>query len=344
MATLYVTQSGSVVRLSGESLLVTKDVDVDGSGPLEPKREKLAEVELHRIEQIYLFGKVSITTDAIHSIFDRKIGVFYFSKGGQFLGRFSAADRGTIELRMKQFALALDKEQCLQHSKLIVQSKLNGAKEVLEQLRSNDPSEGFYTQTISAIQQYQLKAAQSQTLDELRGYEGIAAADYFRALAKSFKGEIRFTERNQRPPKDPANALLSLGYVLLTSKIEGLLEARGFDPECGFFHEVRANRPSLALDLLEEFRHPIVDRLVMRLCNLKVFTNSDFVEDENRPGGVRLNDKKRNQFFAEWENYLAKPMRFKSAEPMEPMKCIEQQVQKLASALLHNQPYQPLYR
>ncbi|MCX7835937.1 MAG: CRISPR-associated endonuclease Cas1 [bacterium] len=343
MSTLYVNQTGSVIRLTGESILITKDTDPDGSGPLGMVREKLLEVELHKIDQIYLFGKITVTTDAIHALFERKIGVYYFSKGGTFLGRYVPSGLGTIELRMKQFALALDTERCLQHSKRVVHAKLQNAKTVLEQLRSNDTAEGVYTQAIQSIDHYQKRIEQTQTIEQVRGFEGVAAATYFRALARSFKGDITFTERSQRPPTDPANALLSLAYVLLTAKIEGLLEARGFDAECGFFHEIRPNRPSLALDLLEEFRHPIVDRFVMRMCNLRVFTKNDFEEDEDRYGGVRLQEKKRKLFFAEWENFLAKPIRVAENESLEVMKLVERQVQQLATALLHQQPYSPYY-
>jgi CRISPR-associated protein Cas1 len=137
--------------------------------------------------------------------------------------------------------------------------------------------------------------------------------------------------------------LLSLGYVLLGNHLAGLLEARGLDPALGFFHEVRPGRPALALDLLEEFRHPVVDRFVLRACNLRVFRPGAFEPDPERPGGVRLDRQGLRRFFAEWETFLLRPVRERDgAEPVPVRPLLRRQVERLAADLRGGAAYRPL--
>src|SRR5262249_17738051 len=143
----------------------------------------------------------------------------------------------------------------------------------------------------------------------LLGLEGSGARAYFQALSAAFLGDIGFTGRAHRPPPDPANALLSLAYTLLTNALAGLLEARGLDPRMGFFHEVHGARPRLALDLVEEFRHPVADRFVLRLCNLRIMRPELFEPDPEHAGGVRLTRPAYRRFFQEWEKFLREPLR-----------------------------------
>ena len=168
----------------------------------------------------------------------------------------------------------------------MVAAKLVNAAGVLRGLRTNHARPELAA-ALAALRELRLRVAGCQAAASLLGLEGAAARAYFGGLAATFVGDIGFAGRERRPPPDPANALLSLGYTLLTNRLAGLVEARGLDPAWGFFHEERPGRPALALDLVEELRHPLVDRFVVRNCNLRVFQARHFEADAERPGGVR---------------------------------------------------------
>jgi len=342
MPVLYITQPGAVLRLRDQSLLVTYDKDPDGAaGPELVKRDTITEVELHRIEQVCLLGKVTVTTDAMQALLERKISAAYFTRGGKLLGQFIPSGSGTIELRRAQFKTLEDTSLRLDWGRRTVSAKLTNAIEVLSQIRSNEPGEAHWSSAISDIGKIINKLPTIGSPEELLGCEGAGSATYFTALKKAFRRSIQFPGRARRPPPDPANALISLGYVLLANRLAGLLEARGFDPECGFYHTIRPGRPSLALDLLEELRHPFVDRFVLRVCNLIIFTTDDFEADTEDKGGVRMKPDALKRFFREWESYLTKPLREKDSTPIEPLKLMGRQTERLASALLNNTNYRP---
>ena len=165
---------------------------------------------------------------------------------------------------------------------------------------------------------------------------------YFEALKSAFRGDISFPGRRRRPPPDPANAVLSFGYVLLNNLLAGMLEARGLDPAIGFLHEPRAGRPSLALDLLEELRHPLVDRFVLRNCNLRAFKPELFEPDERRPGGVRLTRQGLKKFFFQWEKFLLRELPEQGAEErITTTSLLRRQVDRIAADLRGQAPYEP---
>ena len=174
----------------------------------------------------------------------------------------------------------------------------------------------------------------------LLGYEGDAARRYFAGLRLGFTGAIGFDGRARRPPPDPANALLSFGYVLLANVLASLLEACGFDPYLGFMHAVRSGRPSLALDLLEELRHPVVDRFVLRVCNRGQLRPEHFETDAER-GGVRLTRAGMRIFFRTWEAFMDAPLPG-IGEEMAPEELLRRQVDRLAAHVRDRAPYQPL--
>ena len=182
-------------------------------------------------------------------------------------------------------------------------------------------------------------------VEVLLGWEGTIARTYFQALSTAFRGAIGFAGRQQRPAPDPANALLSFGYVLLGNLLAARLEARGLDPALGFYHTPRPGRPSLALDLLEELRHPVVDRFVLRACNLRILRPEHFEADPDRPGGVRTTRDGLKRFFREWEKHLLTPLRDAETSPekiaVAPL--LNRQIERLAADLRGGDPYQPFH-
>ncbi|MBF0155434.1 MAG: CRISPR-associated endonuclease Cas1 [Magnetococcales bacterium] len=340
MPTLYVTQQGAVVRLSGASLHVTQEIDPDGDGPLPPGRTVLLEVEPHRLEMVALVGRVHITQDALKLCLDKGIGVAWFSWNGKFLGRMVPEAARSGDLRLAQYRAAVDATLCLDLARRVVSGKLTNAVVTLKGIQSNQPGLEDLSQALRDLGEYRQRVAECGDVGALLGFEGGAAACYFGVLDRGFRGEIRFPGRKRRPPPDAANALLSFGYVLLGNLIGGHLEARGLDPAVGFFHAPRPGRASLALDLLEEFRHAIVDRFVMRVCNLRMLQPGMF-ENDAQEGGVRLNREGLRLFFRAWGEHLEKPLPESGGGKVSPQELIRRQVNRMAMTLRGEDQYEP---
>lgn len=182
---------------------------------------------------------------------------------------------------------------------------------------------------------------QADSLNSLRGYEGLAAAKYFRALgALIVNPAFTFTDRNRRPPKDPVNSLLSFGYTLLFNNVLSLLLAEGLNPYLGNLHGSEKKQTFLAFDLVEEFRSPVVDSLVMRLINQKFLKPTDFTWP-NAEGGIYLNDAARRPFLKQFEERLSLKVSHPDvAEPVSYRRVMQLQVQRYKRALLEGVPYE----
>ena len=144
------------------------------------------------------------------------------------------------------------------------------------------------------------KLPEKETSGEIMGIEGMCSNIYFKSFAHMFDCDFEFHGRNRRPPKDPINVLISLGYTFLTKEVSSALDAESFEMYLGFLHGIRYGRKSLALDIVEEFRQPVVDRLVINLCNKRMITNFDFEEDY----GIRINDDGFKKFCREYEKWI----------------------------------------
>ena len=340
MPTLYVTEPRSVVRRSVGSVVVTLNEDPDGPGPLPERQRRLLEVEPHRLELIALVGRVHITADALQLCLEQGIAVAWLQANGNFMGRLVPELSRTADLRLAQFRMADDEPQALALAQTFVAAKLHNAVGLLTALRSNRRSQPALGRAIGELRAMADTVAQATSREVLLGYEGDAARRYFAGLRLGFTGAIGFAGRARRPPPDPANALLSFGYVLLANVLASLLEACGFDPYLGFMHAVRSGRPSLALDLLEELRHPVVDRFVLRVCNRGQLRPEHFETDAER-GGVRLTRAGMRIFFRTWEAFMDAPLPG-IGEEMAPEELLRRQVDRLAAHVRDRAPYQPL--
>ena len=340
MPTLYVTEPRSVVRRSVGSVVVTLNEDPDGPGPLPERQRRLLEVEPHRLELIALVGRVHITADALQLCLEQGIAVAWLQANGNFMGRLVPELSRTADLRLAQFRMADDEPQALALAQTFVAAKLHNAVGLLTALRSNRRSQPALGRAIGELRAMADTVSQATSREVLLGYEGDAARRYFAGLRLGFTGAIGFAGRARRPPPDPANALLSFGYVLLANVLASLLEACGFDPYLGFMHAVRSGRPSLALDLLEELRHPVVDRFVLRVCNRGQLRPEHFETDAER-GGVRLTRAGMRIFFRTWEAFMDAPLPG-IGEEMAPEELLRRQVDRLAAHVRGRAPYQPL--
>ena len=312
MPALYVTEPGTVVRYRTGSLVVTRDGNPEAPEGRRGVRQCLLEVEPHHVETIGLVGRAHMTARATRLCLDKGIPVFWMSRNGRLLGRLVPELSRTADLRLLQYRIAEDADAALALGRLFIEAKIGNAAALIAALRSNRPGVRQFGRVIAELESLKGRAATACDRSTLLGIEGDAARRYFQALGLGFSGPIGFSARQKRPPPDPANALLSFGYVLLANLVTSLLEARGFDPCLGVLHTVRSGRPSLALDMMEEFRHAVVDRFVLRTCNRRQFTPADFASHGGK--GVRLTKDGLRKFLREWEAYLDAPMAGKDAD------------------------------
>ncbi|MCY4305879.1 MAG: CRISPR-associated endonuclease Cas1 [Aestuariivita sp.] len=341
MPTLYVTEPGSVVRRRTGSFIVTcnKEENQSISEPSKKKSIRL-EVEPHRLEMIGLVGRVHITAEATRMCLDNDIAVSWLSRNGKLRGRLVPELSRTADLRLLQYQTINNVTGTLKLCKAIIDAKLANAASLISMIRSNRPKEPRFSHAIAHLGRLREKVSEINDLQILLGCEGEGAAQYFSVLGLAFSGDITFETRRRRPPPDPANALLSLGYVLLANLIAGMLEARGFDPYMGVFHKQRSGRPSLALDIMEEFRHPVVDRFVLRLCNRRQLKSDDF-ETNQRHTGTRLKRNSLKQFFREWEKFLDNKMANLDSD-LTVEEALHRQINRFADYLRGRDLYQPL--
>ncbi|NGZ06555.1 MAG: CRISPR-associated endonuclease Cas1 [Magnetococcales bacterium] len=337
MPTLYVTEQGATVRYSGGVLHVTAAHDAKETGKTP---HVLLKVEPHRLELVALVGRVHITVDAMQLCLEKGIGVAWFSFSGRCLGRMVPEVARSGDLRLMQYRAVENGARACSLARAVLMAKCTNARAVLSRIQSNQPGLEDVSAVLQDLDARQEGMRACGDLESLMGYEGSVAAGYFSVLRHGFRSEISFVGRQRRPPPDPANALLSFGYVLLGNRIAGILEARGLDPALGFMHAPRPGRASLSLDLLEEFRHPIVDRFVMRVCNLRQIQLHMF-EPDPQEGGVRLTSAGLKVFFRAWGDHLERPMREAEGEHHTPLALIHRQVNRLAMALREESDYQP---
>ena len=341
MPTLYVTEPGAVVRRSAGSLVVTVSRDPDGRGPLPKKTKELIEVEPHRLEMIALVGSAHITSSAIRMCLQEGIAVAWFRRNGDFMGRLVPELSRTADLRLAQFRLVSDDVRSLALARIFIAAKLRSAMAVLASVRSNRTGRPEFSDSIRALRVMLEEVGAVSDKGDLLGFEGNAARHYFAGLSVAFDGGIPFAGRARRPPPDPVNALLSFGYVIVVNALCSLLEARGFDPYLGFLHAVRSGRPSLALDLTEELRHPVVDRFVLRVCNRRELRPEHFKVDEER-GGVRLTRDGLKTFFRLWEAFMDRPLAGLH-ERISPEALMKRQANRLAAHVRGRAQYMPIF-
>jgi len=267
------------------------------------------------------------------------IDVAFLTLNGKLRGRLVASESKNVILRLAQYERYLDDEFQLDQARAIVEGKINNARALILRYQYNHPDLNF-SKEIELIEQTLNKLERSQAVNSLMGSEGIATATYFRCFGQMFRKELTFQERTRRPPKDPVNAILSLGYTMITNEILGLVIAHGLDPYIGFLHGVVYGRPSLALDLVEEFRHPVVDRLTLHLFNNKILSSEDFRKVEQN--GIYLTDDGIKKYFHHYEQRIKAPLkRTESDSALNIRTIMKKQVQQMAQSIQNRELYKP---
>ncbi|OHD71500.1 MAG: subtype I-C CRISPR-associated endonuclease Cas1 [Spirochaetes bacterium RBG_16_49_21] len=285
--TLYITSPDAFIRKEGETFVVELD------------NKKALQAPVSTIENIVCFGFKPVTPALMAFCAENNIGISYLSRTGRFLARVYGEQKGNVLLRKEQYAVSDSDERSLQIAKNIVAAKIaNSRNLLLRHIRNHgeDMDCSGIDSCVKSMAHAIVKMEKAATLDELRGHEGECASLYFNCFNSMItcqKEDFVFNGRSKRPPLDNVNALLSFTYMILVNDIRSALETTGLDPQVGFFHRLRPGRPSLALDLMEEFRAYIADRVVLNLLNLKQVTRDDFEKKET--GEIRLSDKARKE-------------------------------------------------
>lgn len=283
--TLYVTTQGAYLAAEGETVVVRVE------------QEARLQVPLHMLEGIVCFGRVSCSPPLMGLCAERGVGISFLSEHGRFLARVQGPVSGNVLLRREQYRRADDPQCSARLARAFVLAKVANSRTVLMRaLRDHPEADGSAElKRASYLLAQDLGELESQLdLNKVRGVEGEAAKTYFDVfehLIVAQKEDFRFSGRSRRPPMDKVNALLSFVYVLLTNDAVSALESVGLDPQVGFLHRDRPGRPGLALDLVEEFRPFLADRLVLSLINRRQVQGKGFNERET--GGVVMDDDTR---------------------------------------------------
>ncbi len=295
--TLYVTSQGSYLSKDGECIVVRFE-----SG--EKKR-----FPVHILDGVVCFGNVLCSPFLLGHCADRGLSVSFLTERGRYLAAVHGPQSGNILLRREQYRKADDLQASAIIARSIIAGKVTNSRTVLKRCIRDYPDridQDRVKAAVSILDGCAHRLRTSITLDEARGLEGLAANTYFGVfdqLILSKNDAFSFNGRVRRPPLDNVNCMLSFVYTLLTHDVRSALEASGLDPQAGFLHRDRSGRPGLALDMMEEFRSFMADRLVLSLINRCEVDEKGFEIKES--GAVFMNDETRKTVLSAWQNRKA---------------------------------------
>jgi CRISPR-associated protein Cas1 len=310
MFSLYVSQQGCYVCLVGETLAVKR------------KEEVFARVPLPLVEQILILGKSQVTTQVIRTCLWRDIPIAYLSRMGFCYGRILPIARGYRYL--SRYQQGLSEVDRLLVARKIVEGKLRNSRALLQRQRRYQSREDL-TAAIDGLGRLMGLAGGAENRQQLMGYEGAGAREYFSAFGDCFSnGDFVFAGRSRRPPGNPVNAMLSFGYQILWNHLLSSIEIQGLDPYYACLHEANEGHAALASDLIEEFRAPIIDSLVLWLINSRAMdAREDFVY---RDGGCFLNDGGRRKFLTYFVGRMEEVVKTQSGQRQPRWDLLTQQV------------------
>jgi len=290
--TLYITASDSYLAREGESVIVRKE------------EQTVLRIPVHNLESIVMFGYAGASPALMQLCMERGVSLTFLQENGRFLGSVVGAVKGNVLLRRKQYRMA-DGPVGVTLAARFVLGKIANARTVLHRgVRDHGEvlDAGKVAREADFLKRYMRRALACQSLDEVRGVEGEAARRYFAAypeLILTDKTSFSMRGRSRRPPLDRVNALLSFVYALLRTDVQSALETVGLDPAVGFLHRDRPGRQSLALDMMEELRCYMADRLVLSLINRKQIGPNDFIVKEN--GAHLLKPHAKKEVITAWQ-------------------------------------------
>jgi len=294
MTHLYVTNNGSIVGIKG------------GRFQIEQKGDLIRTIPKESVESISIFGNSTITTPCMQYLLESRIPVCFFSGTGRYYGRLESTSMNKMEVIKKQITSFDDKHYALSLTKKSLAAKVNNQNVVLKRYIKTVTPE--LNRSVALIKVYMKKIEGAETVNEIMGYEGIAARTYFDALSCIIEPEFAFHGRTRRPPRDKFNSLLSLGYTLLMYEVYAKICTEKLTPYYSFLHTVRENHPVLASDMMEEWRAVIVDSLVLSMIQGHEIRSEDFESGDGE--GIYLTNTGLKKFIAKFEKKLNTEIRY----------------------------------
>ena len=302
--TIYVTSEDAWLKKDGENLVVE-------TGGAERGR-----VPLHALEGVVCFNRTGASPALLAACAENAITLSFLAPNGRFLARVEGPRSGNVLLRRRQYRIADDPAQSTPIVRGFVTAKAANQRTVLQRAL-RDHGGKLRPDAVTALQEAETRlkyiarrAAEANEIDVLRGFEGEAANVYFAvfdAMLHAAGPDFRFKGRSRRPPLDRVNALLSFLYAMLGHDCRSALEGLGFDPQVGFLHADRPGRASLALDLMEELRPVLADRLALTLINRGQVKPRGFTVDAG--GAVSLTEGGRKQVLIAWQERKKRELR-----------------------------------
>ena len=288
--TLYVTTPEAYLSKDGMNVVVS------AAG------KELFRIPVLNVEGIVTFGYMGASPGLMKLCMDNNVSLSFMTPHGQFICRVQGVTRGNVLLRKKQYTLSEDEEVSLHLAKLFITGKVFNTRSILQRFIRDNGTDEEVEHVIRQLEWRRKCIMRAENMDILRGEEGQAANTYFEVfdhLILHQKDDFPFHGRNRRPPKDEVNAMLSFVYTLIANDVAAALESVGLDPYVGFMHTLRPGRTSLALDLMEELRAYLGDRLVLSVSNRRQVTRNDFIRQGDE--SVVMTDACRKELLTAWQ-------------------------------------------
>lgn len=288
MSFVYVTEHGALIRLSGGKIIVEK------------AKKILAEIPKNTIEGMVILGSVQITSQAIVEFLNIGVTVTWVSGMQKFYGRLESMSNVNVLRQAKQIKMQ-DSNFALSMAQKIIGAKLHNQQTILRRYYRRRISDNV-AKIIKSIETISKFIPNTILISRIMGYEGVAAKNYFAALAEMVPKDFAFEKRSRRPPRDMFNSMLSFGYSLLMSEVHTAINNAGLHPYFGFMHTMKEHHPTLASDLMEEWRPVLIDSMVMALVSHNEIKPNCF--EPPNSDGIYLNSAGRKIFLNAYEKKL----------------------------------------
>lgn len=289
--TLYITTPEAYISKDGLNVVVSV------------KQNEIFRIPIHNIEQIVTFGYMGASPGVMKLCADSGVSLTFLSPQGRYISRSQGPTKGNVLLRKAQYKNSDEADYSLHLSKLFIGGKIQNYRNILRRFIRDYGGDEAIEHTAEELLRCKRNVLNADNTDSVRGIEGEAATRYFSVFSNLIlnqKEDFVFERRNRRPPKDAVNAMLSFIYTLICNDMTSALETVGLDPYVGFMHTLRPGRASLALDMTEELRAYLGDRLVLSLINRKQITAKDFIRQGEE--GIVMTDSGRKTILAAWQN------------------------------------------
>lgn len=270
MSYLYVCEQGSVIGISGNRIQVKYKDGMTKSIPIETT------------EVIEVFGKIQLTTQCLETCLTHGINIIFYSLYGSYYGRLISTNHVNVKRQRRQAELGNDENFNLGMAKRVIDAKIRNQIVILRRYARNTVQD--IKRPVDEMQYMCQKVQGGTSVEQIMGFEGNAAKIYFKTLGQLINPEFAFSGRTRRPPLDPFNSMISLGYSIILNEIYGKLEAKGLNPYFGFMHSDREKHPTLASDLMEEWRAVLVDSTALSMLNGHELEKDDFYTNTEEPG------------------------------------------------------------